>query len=722
MKEMNMEKKLGCLTNKPHSEKRGGVRLALSSLGEISPEALLQGIARGGIAFLLGCCRLPFGVYPLGFAFLCASDRGTWFVTLGLIAASFLSSLPLGVYLSAIGITLLMRVLVRLFVDVPIRLRDGGIRGILEHIHGRFFCESLYLRMTCSCVSVFLLSLYAIVAGGFRYYDLFGAFLAMIVAPIATLLYASFSDDVPIGKKWLPIIRRAADVFLAFGICFSLREVILMGLSLGALAVFVTSLILTRREGLLVGLLAAVTCGLSMDPTFIPVCVVASVTVFCLGELSLTVAAGSACILSILAGMLVVGGGFSRFFLPFLLGTGIVCTFEKITVLGGISSIFSKKEPPILCSMARLERQYGHMMQDVSRMGDAFGAMSHILGRLDKMSGNLTEAPAELLRRQEKTAACAADYQDISRIYAGLVDRVKQRYTENTELTAAVRDKLRELGFSTSQVSVCGNRMLSVFVSGLSPVPKNQNLNYLQRQLERVLGGALSVPLLTVDGDSCVLYTERVTFVDADFGIALFAKEEVCGDSVRVFENLSGDLCYSVLSDGMGAGHEAFGVSEVSTTLLEKMLAAGAAPNEALDVLNHFLCFGQNGGAREGTATVDILCLDRLNGKASFWKSGASPTYVKRGTELFRLASSTMPIGILDKLDVTRNDFDTGVGDRIIMMSDGVTQGSEDCFWLVEYLNTDSKKKPQEMADEIRELARQNGSEDDISVIVAEIK
>lgn len=48
------------------------------------------------------------------------------------------------------------------------------------------------LRMATSCVTAFLISVWANVAGGYRYYDLFGAFLAMVAAPVACLVYAPF--------------------------------------------------------------------------------------------------------------------------------------------------------------------------------------------------------------------------------------------------------------------------------------------------------------------------------------------------------------------------------------------------------------------------------------------------------------------------------------------------------------------------------------------------
>jgi len=129
------------------------------------------------------------------------------------------------------------------------------------------------------------------------------------------------------------------------------------------------------------------------------------------------------------------------------------------------------------------------------------------------------------------------------------------------------------------------------------------------------------------------------------------------------------------------------------------------------------------GSIHECSATVDLLELDLIYGKASFYKSGAAPTYVYRNGSLFKLRSKTVPIGIIKELDAKKISFDVGDGDVIVMISDGVTQGRDECPWLFELLkkNVDGEGI-ERTADMIVERAHREYGDDDISVIVIKVR
>ena len=99
------------------------------------------------------------------------------------------------------------------------------------------------------------------------------------------------------------------------------------------------------------------------------------------------------------------------------------------------------------------------------------------------------------------------------------------------------------------------------------------------------------------------------------------------------------------------------------------------------------------GRGGECSATVDLCELDLISGTASFLKSGAAPTYIARGSTVYKIYSRTMPIGILKSADTRISKFDTQSGDIIVMMSDGCCPDSEDCAWLVEFLCAYTQKK-----------------------------
>lgn len=125
----------------------------------------------------------------------------------------------------------------------------------------------------------------------------------------------------------------------------------------------------------------------------------------------------------------------------------------------------------------------------------------------------------------------------------------------------------------------------------------------------------------------------------------------------------------------------------------------------------------------ECSATLDLMELDLIGGKASFYKSGAAPTYVFREGSLFKLRSKTLPLGIIRELDAKKISFDVGDGDTIVMVSDGVTGGKEECPWLFDLLKKSvGNEDTERIAELICQRAERENSADDISVVIAKIK
>ena len=125
----------------------------------------------------------------------------------------------------------------------------------------------------------------------------------------------------------------------------------------------------------------------------------------------------------------------------------------------------------------------------------------------------------------------------------------------------------------------------------------------------------------------------------------------------------------------------------------------------------------------ECSATVDLLRYDLISGKAEFYKGGAAPSYIYREDNLFKLRSSTVPLGIIKELDTKKITIDTSEGDIIVMVSDGVTQSREECPWLFGLLKANAKKESlASIADMIVKRAKYEGATDDISVVVMRIE
>lgn len=335
------------------------------------------------LAFLLGGCVLPFSVYPLGVAFLCTATDSLPFCVLGFLMAGFTRGTPLWLYPTTCVLTLLCRVLARIFIDMPSRLGERvNISSLAAHLRGRIFAESLYLRMTSSCVSVFFLSLVSIISGGFRYYDLFGALLSIAAAPVAVFLYSGFfGTDGTVGERVGKFLHHAWAVAIAVSVCLSLTKITALGAFLSATAAFASVLAISRRSGFAAAAVTAVLCGACLGVTYVPVFLAISVAAYCLMDLSPAAAAAVSCLVGSLTEYFLGGSQNERsFFLPFLCGCVLFCTAIKITNTYALSLAPSNPKP----SKKPATSPFSDKNASFEHLSDAFFSLSESFFRLGR--------------------------------------------------------------------------------------------------------------------------------------------------------------------------------------------------------------------------------------------------------------------------------------------------------------------------------------------------
>ncbi|MBQ8174174.1 MAG: SpoIIE family protein phosphatase [Clostridia bacterium] len=272
---------------------------------------------------------------------------------------------------------------------------------------------------------------------------------------------------------------------------------------------------------------------------------------------------------------------------------------------------------------------------------------------------------------------------------------------------------ITSLGAGARSVSVFGERKKQLYVTDLRLDEEKVSRAELLRSLEDACACRFGTPVLETTGAGVNLYAES----ERQFSLSHVRAgaprgEEVSGDTFSVFEG-DGERFYALLSDGMGSGREAAITSGISGAFLRQMLSAGMSCDVALHALNGML----NARGSECSATVDLLEVDLLNGRACFVKSGAAVSYVRRGESLFRIRAGTAPIGILPALDAEKTDFRLQAGDVIIMLSDGISGSPDDAFWLCELLTAGWEENAEVMADKILATARrENEVGDDMTV------
>jgi stage II sporulation protein E len=96
--------------------------------------------------------------------------------------------------------------------------------------------------------------------------------------------------------------------------------------------------------------------------------------------------------------------------------------------------------------------------------------------------------------------------------------------------------------------------------------------------------------------------------------------------------------------------------------------------------------------------------IDLYTAELDVIKVGSAPSFIKRGKKVWVVTSNSVPIGILDNLDVISEKRALYPRDIIIMVSDGVLEASRDIgreFWIQEFLADVDEKDPQILAEMI---------------------
>ena len=155
-------------------------------------------------------------------------------------------------------------------------------------------------------------------------------------------------------------------------------------------------------------------------------------------------------------------------------------------------------------------------------------------------------------------------------------------------------------------------------------------------------------------------------------GVARLVKEgaSVSGDNFSFQELVDGEFVMS-LSDGMGSGSRACKESEMVIELIEKFLEAGFSKETAIRMMNSAMVIR---GEDDLFSTVDISALNLYDGNCTFYKIGASATFIRRADCVECLISENLPVGVYHSVEIEKTTRSLSDGDFIIMMSDGVLE------------------------------------------------
>jgi len=232
---------------------------------------------------------------------------------------------------------------------------------------------------------------------------------------------------------------------------------------------------------------------------------------------------------------------------------------------------------------------------------------------------------------------------------------------------------------------------------------------------------------MRIEGADCEIRggTCRIRFVEDQklritSGVAHRAKNvKGNGDSYSTVELRNGS-CLLALSDGMGSGERARRESAATVGLLEDFIESGFDKELAVRMINTVLVLKSS---EESFSTLDICSVDLYTGVAEFIKIGAAEAYVLRDGQVAVIRSSSLPIGMLNDVDLEITTRQLQHDDIIVMATDGVTTAGEE-DWIKHTLKNCRYRNPQDVADYILSEAEKHQNsmpKDDMTVLAARV-
>lgn len=196
----------------------------------------------------------------------------------------------------------------------------------------------------------------------------------------------------------------------------------------------------------------------------------------------------------------------------------------------------------------------------------------------------------------------------------------------------------------------------------------------------------------------------------------------VSGD-IYLSEPLADGRHLLLLGDGMGVGSTAAQVSNAAAAMLRDLLAAGMELAPAVRTLNALLLLQAK---EERFTTLDVALVDLTDGRCRFAKSGAAPTFIKRGELVSVVRGDSLPVGILPEAPAETVGRVLRGGDLLVFLTDGLWEAvasQEGPDWVEVFLRAVPMTEPAELVEALLSRVEETVGEprDDRSVLVVRV-
>lgn len=253
--------------------------------------------------------------------------------------------------------------------------------------------------------------------------------------------------------------------------------------------------------------------------------------------------------------------------------------------------------------------------------------------------------------------------------------------------------------------------------------PKELTLLSIQAILESITNEPLRLIVEKTKGKQTKIKVYSSNMFKIDHAVSYVGKDgnKISGDSY-IYENFTNGQTFIAISDGMGNGELAHKESSEALKILKCLLSFNIPIKTAIQTLQQLK---QHSNANERFFSLDICMIDRERQRATFYKKGATPTFLVRNHQIELINLAQLPVGVMSDQEVDHVTLSLEEDDVLLMCSDGIVEQYPDIKELEQVILSQMGKSPKNIAKNILQatVSKHKGKiKDDMMVLVVEYK
>ncbi|MGL4337895.1 MAG: SpoIIE family protein phosphatase [Turicibacter sp.] len=287
-----------------------------------------------------------------------------------------------------------------------------------------------------------------------------------------------------------------------------------------------------------------------------------------------------------------------------------------------------------------------------------------------------------------------------------------------------IKEELGKLNINCSDVRVKSlyPRLIKMDLVINSP-PKELTMLGIQTILEGIINEPLRLSVEKSKNKQTRIKVYSSNLFRIEHAVSYVGKDgnKISGDSY-VYENFANGQTFIAISDGMGNGEEAHQESTQALQILKCLLGFSIPIKKSIQTLQQLK---QYSNSNERFFSLDICMIDRERQKATFYKNGATPTFIIRNRKIDEINLAQLPVGVMVDQAIDHVTISLQEDDVLVMCSDGICEQFTNTEELKQAILNQVDKSPKMFAKGLLQLTINKGRgkiKDDMMVLVVQYK